>query len=210
MVNTMIDVVYKRSIDSHFNSSNLNLINSKHTTITIYNKTNKNSNMAIKESNTDVLIIGAGPSGFMCATWLARCGIPFRIIDKRSTEVFAGQADGLQCRSLEIFKSFSENCFDFATLDQGWKVANHMIEMCFGPLMNMVNWLEIQELLIPFQEFQDIPNQLSIKVISKNGLKTPLIISPLARLKLNVHYCLYPSKSMNKRQKIQKLMPLIS
>ncbi|KAK6886627.1 Phenol hydroxylase [Candida tropicalis] len=87
--------------------------------------------MAIKESNTDVLIIGAGPSGFMCATWLARCGIPFRIIDKRSTEVFAGQADGLQCRSLEIFKSFSENCFDFATLDQGWKVANHMIEMCF-------------------------------------------------------------------------------
>nr|AGV28547.1 phenol hydroxylase [Candida tropicalis] len=87
--------------------------------------------MAVKESNTDVLIIGAGPSGFMCATWLARCGIPFRIIDKRSTEVFAGQADGLQCRSLEIFKSFSENCFDFATLDQGWKVANHMIEMCF-------------------------------------------------------------------------------
>ncbi|RCK66355.1 Phenol 2-monooxygenase [Candida viswanathii] len=87
--------------------------------------------MAIKESQTDVLIIGAGPSGFMCATWLARCGIPFRIIDKRSTEVFAGQADGLQCRSLEIFKSFSEKCFDFATLDQGWKVANHMIEMCF-------------------------------------------------------------------------------
>ena len=62
--------------------------------------------MAIKESQTDVLIIGAGPSGLMCATWLARCGIPFRIIDKRSNEVFAGQADGLQSRSLEIFKSF--------------------------------------------------------------------------------------------------------
>ncbi|KAK6869242.1 Phenol hydroxylase [Candida tropicalis] len=87
--------------------------------------------MAIKESKTDVLIIGAGPSGYMCATWLARCGIPFRIIDKRSNEIFAGQADGLQSRTLEIFKSFSENCFDFATLDQGWKVANHVTEMCF-------------------------------------------------------------------------------
>ncbi|KAL6454301.1 LOW QUALITY PROTEIN: Phenol hydroxylase [Candida maltosa Xu316] len=84
--------------------------------------------MAIKESKTDVLIIGAG---YMAATWLSRCGIPFRFIDKRSTEVFSGQADGLQCRSLEIFKSFSESCFDFATLDQSWKVANHMIEMCF-------------------------------------------------------------------------------
>ena len=87
--------------------------------------------MAIKESQTDVLIIGAGPSGLMCATWLARCGIPFRIIDKRSNEVFAGQADGLQSRSLEIFKSFSEPAFDFATLDQSWKMANHVIDMCF-------------------------------------------------------------------------------
>nr|ABK64179.1 phenol hydroxylase [Candida tropicalis] len=87
--------------------------------------------MTVKHSETDVLIIGAGPSGYMCATWLARCGIPFRIIDKRSNEIFAGQADGLQSRTLEIFKSFSENCFDFATLDQGWKVANHVTEMCF-------------------------------------------------------------------------------
>ncbi|KAL6450055.1 LOW QUALITY PROTEIN: Phenol hydroxylase [Candida maltosa Xu316] len=87
--------------------------------------------MPIKQSYTDVLIIGAGPSGFMAATWLARCGIPFRIIDKRSNEIFAGQADGLQSRTLEIFKSFSEASFDFATLDQGWKVANHITEMCF-------------------------------------------------------------------------------
>ncbi|RLV92355.1 hypothetical protein JA1_003193 [Spathaspora sp. JA1] len=85
----------------------------------------------IKQTKTDVLIIGAGPAGLMCATWLARCGIPFRIIDKRSTKIFSGQADGLQCRSLEIFKSFSESAFDFTTLDNAWKVANHMIEMCF-------------------------------------------------------------------------------
>ena len=166
--------------------------------------------MAIKESNTDVLIIGAGPSGFMCATWLARCGIPFRIIDKRSTEVFAGQADGLQCRSLEIFKSFSENCFDFATLDQGWKVANHMIEMCFwspNEHGELVRNSRVADTIPGISRYtQSVIHQGNIE----NGLKTPLIISPLARLKLNVHYCLYPSKSMNKRQKIQKLMPLIS
>ena len=87
--------------------------------------------MPTNHSKTDVLIIGAGPAGLMCATWLSRCGIPFRIIDKRSNEIFTGQADGLQCRSLEIFQSFSELSFDFATLNQSWKMANHMIEMCF-------------------------------------------------------------------------------
>ncbi|KAI3403569.1 hypothetical protein KGF56_003614 [Candida oxycetoniae] len=85
----------------------------------------------IKESYTDVLIIGAGPSGYMCALWLARCGIPTRIIDKRSNKTFTGQADGLQTRSLEIFKSFSEEHFDWQTMDSAWRVANQMEEMVF-------------------------------------------------------------------------------
>ncbi|KAI5956237.1 hypothetical protein KGF54_000712 [Candida jiufengensis] len=89
------------------------------------------SSTAIKESNIDVLIIGAGPSGYMAALWLARCGIPTRIIDKRANEVFTGQADGLQSRSLEIFKSFSEDSFDWVTMDQAWKCANQMQEIAF-------------------------------------------------------------------------------
>ncbi|EPS29458.1 hypothetical protein PDE_04407 [Penicillium oxalicum 114-2] len=57
------------------------------------------------ESQTDVLIIGAGPSGLMAAYWMARCGVNARIVDKRGTKVFTGQADGLRCRTLEIFDS---------------------------------------------------------------------------------------------------------
>ncbi|KAJ5147146.1 hypothetical protein N7526_000498 [Penicillium atrosanguineum] len=56
-------------------------------------------------SQTDVLIIGAGPSGLMTAYWMARCGVRARIIDKKSTKVFTGQADGLRVRTLEIFDS---------------------------------------------------------------------------------------------------------
>ena len=48
----------------------------------------------LPESYTDVLIIGAGPAGLMMATWLAKCGIKTRIVDKRGTKVFNGQADG--------------------------------------------------------------------------------------------------------------------
>lgn len=39
-------------------------------------------------------IVGAGPAGLMMATWLAKCGINTRIIDKRGTKIFNGQADG--------------------------------------------------------------------------------------------------------------------
>lgn len=58
----------------------------------------------------------------MLATWMAHCGINARIVDKRSTKIFNGQADGLQSRSLEIFDSFG-----FA--DRAWKEANHMLEV---------------------------------------------------------------------------------
>jgi 2-polyprenyl-6-methoxyphenol hydroxylase-like FAD-dependent oxidoreductase len=75
------------------------------------------------ESKCDVLIIGAGPAGLMMAAWMARCGIDARIVDKRGTKIYAGQADGLQIRSLEIFDSFG-----FA--DRAMKEANHMVEVC--------------------------------------------------------------------------------
>lgn len=59
----------------------------------------------------------------MAATWFSRLNIPFRIIDKRSTKIFTGQADGLQCRTLEMLDSFG-----IAT--RLWEESNHMIEIC--------------------------------------------------------------------------------
>ena len=59
----------------------------------------------------------------MLSAWMARCGINARVVDKRGTKIYSGQADGLQLRSLEIFDSFG-----FA--DRAWKEANHLIEVC--------------------------------------------------------------------------------
>ncbi|KAK5126701.1 hypothetical protein LTR85_009635 [Meristemomyces frigidus] len=75
-----------------------------------------------KEGKVDVLIIGAGPAGLMTANWLSRLGVKTRIVDKRGTKIFNGQADGLQCRTLEIFDSF-----DFA--QRVWRESNHMLEI---------------------------------------------------------------------------------
>lgn len=74
------------------------------------------------ESHVDVLIVGAGPAGLMTANWLSRLGVKTRIVDKRGTKIFNGQADGLQCRTLEIFDSF-----DFG--HRAWRESNHMLEI---------------------------------------------------------------------------------
>lgn len=46
-----------------------------------------------KEDHVDVLIVGAGPAGLMLSTWLSRCGIKTRIVDKRGTKVYHPVAD---------------------------------------------------------------------------------------------------------------------
>ncbi|KAB8068446.1 FAD binding domain-containing protein [Aspergillus leporis] len=59
----------------------------------------------LPESYTDVLIIGAGPSGLAAAYWMARYGVDARIIDRRNTKVFRGHADGLRAGTIELFDS---------------------------------------------------------------------------------------------------------
>ncbi|KAI0675874.1 FAD binding domain-containing protein [Trametes maxima] len=62
--------------------------------------------MPDSESYVDVLVIGAGPAGLMCANALAQAGIHVRIIDKRAGRVQVGHADGIHARTLEILQSY--------------------------------------------------------------------------------------------------------
>ena len=42
----------------------------------------------------DVLIVGAGPAGYMAGVTLARYGVSFRLIDQRTECIQSGQAGG--------------------------------------------------------------------------------------------------------------------
>ncbi|KAF5351297.1 hypothetical protein D9758_008005 [Tetrapyrgos nigripes] len=58
----------------------------------------------MKESQVDVLVIGAGPAGLMCSFGLARADVKVRVVDERPKKVAAGQADGIQPRTIEVFQ----------------------------------------------------------------------------------------------------------
>jgi phenol 2-monooxygenase len=55
----------------------------------------------------DVLIVGTGPAGMLLAAQLAAFpGITTRIIDRRDGPLQVGQADGVACRTVEMFDAF--------------------------------------------------------------------------------------------------------
>jgi 2-polyprenyl-6-methoxyphenol hydroxylase-like FAD-dependent oxidoreductase len=57
----------------------------------------------MSEINTDVIIIGAGPTGLSLACQLIRYGIDFVIVEKNETVTPYSKAIGVQARTLEIY-----------------------------------------------------------------------------------------------------------
>src|SRR5207302_7608060 len=53
--------------------------------------------------DTDVLIVGAGPTGLMLANQLARRGVRALIIDRHAGPALQTRALGVQARTLEIY-----------------------------------------------------------------------------------------------------------
>ena len=59
---------------------------------------------------TDVLIVGAGPAGMLLAAqFSAFPGITTRVVDRREGPR-VGQADGVACRTVEMFDAFGLCC----------------------------------------------------------------------------------------------------
>src|SRR5262245_7678770 len=53
---------------------------------------------------SDVLIIGAGPTGLVLALWLTRLGVKVRIIDKTAEPGTTSRALAVQARTLELYR----------------------------------------------------------------------------------------------------------
>ena len=73
--------------------------------------------MTLPIQEVDVMIVGSGSAGLAAATWLSIYGIKpastdpstpggVCILEKRDGPMKMGQADGVQCRTVEIFESF--------------------------------------------------------------------------------------------------------
>ncbi|MBV9181918.1 MAG: FAD-binding monooxygenase [Acidobacteria bacterium] len=58
-------------------------------------------------AQVDILIVGCGPAGLTLAAQLAAFpGINTRIVDQKSGPLLVGQADGIACRTMEMFEAY--------------------------------------------------------------------------------------------------------
>ncbi|KAJ3903111.1 FAD binding domain-containing protein [Lentinula edodes] len=96
-------------------------------------------NASETRNTVDVLIVGAGPAGLMGAYALAKAGVCVRIIEKRATRVAVGHADGLQPRTMEVFKSYG-------LLDRVMKEGNQLRTAAFyNPNPNKPGEIQLSE-----------------------------------------------------------------
>src|SRR5947207_13116835 len=70
-------------------------------------------------TRSDVLIIGAGPTGLVLALWLTRLGVKVRIIDKTAEPGTTSRALAVQARTLELYRQLD---LADAIVERGHKV----------------------------------------------------------------------------------------
>src|SRR6202166_553580 len=69
--------------------------------------------------DTDVLIVGAGPTGLVLALWMARLGVRIRIIDQTAEPGTTSRALAVQARTLEFYRQVG---LADAVVERGHKV----------------------------------------------------------------------------------------
>jgi len=68
--------------------------------------------------DTEVLIVGAGPTGLVLALWLTRLGVRVRIVDKAAEPGTTSRAVAVQARTLELYRQIG---LADAVIERGWK-----------------------------------------------------------------------------------------
>ena len=89
--------------------------------------------------STDVLIVGAGPTGLVLALWLTRLGIRVRIVDKVAEAGTTSRALAVQARTLELYQQIG---LSDAVVDRGrkmttvnlWTTGRHVSRVIFGDM----------------------------------------------------------------------------
>jgi 2-polyprenyl-6-methoxyphenol hydroxylase-like FAD-dependent oxidoreductase len=70
-------------------------------------------------SDTQVLIVGAGPTGLVLALWLTKMGVPVRIVDKAARPGTTSRALAVHARTLELYRQLD---LDGAVVEKGYTV----------------------------------------------------------------------------------------
>lgn len=119
---------------------------------------------------SDVLIIGAGPTGLVLALWLTKLGVKVRIIDKTAEPGTTSRALAVHARTLELYRQLELTDF---VIERGHKVPAVRLWVKGKPQAR-VDFEEIASELTPYSFLQIFPQdeheRLLISKLEKFGV----------------------------------------
>ena len=121
-------------------------------------------------ADPQVLIVGAGPTGLVLALWLAKAGIPVRLVDKAPAPGATSRAVGVQARTLEFYRQLG---IADAVVDAGvmvhaanlWSGGRKAGRLAFGDLGKGISPYPYM-LIYP----QDLHERLHLRELDKLGV----------------------------------------
>src|ERR1700746_1562212 len=89
--------------------------------------------------DTEVLIVGAGPTGLVLALWLTRRGVRVRLVDKAAEPGTTSRALAVQARTLELYQQLGVAGAVVArgrqmTTINLWRLGKHVAHVVFGAM----------------------------------------------------------------------------
>src|SRR5882724_57812 len=114
-----------------------------------------------KMTLNNVLIVGAGPTGLVLANWLARQGIPFRIVDKAAEPGTTSRALAVHARTLELYRQLD---LAEAVIENGHKVPAFSLWVK-GKSEARVPFADIAQGLTPYPFVQMFPQDEHEKLL---------------------------------------------
>jgi 2-polyprenyl-6-methoxyphenol hydroxylase-like FAD-dependent oxidoreductase len=120
-------------------------------------------------NHTNVLIVGAGPTGLVLALWLIKQGVGIRIIDKTAAPGTSSRALAVQARTLELYRQLD---LTDAVLGEGHSVPaiNLWVK---GKSEARISFETVMEGLTPYGPFiypQDQHERLLVKRLEELGV----------------------------------------
>src|SRR4051794_8996327 len=118
---------------------------------------------------TDVLIVGAGPTGLVLALWLTKLAIKVRIVDKTDAPGTTSRALAVQARTLELYRQLD---LTDEVLAQGHKVPGINLWVR-GKHQTRVSFADFAGDVTPYGPFiflQDQHERLLIARLAKLGV----------------------------------------
>jgi 2-polyprenyl-6-methoxyphenol hydroxylase-like FAD-dependent oxidoreductase len=113
-------------------------------------------------TSVDILIVGAGPVGLMCAYLAQRCGFFFVILDKSEGPLQKGRADALNARTLQLLEianlfpdlyPIGKPCHTSSIWEKGRFTSRQSswwtsLEGCFHKHFLMIGQAHVEQLLV--------------------------------------------------------------